>query len=64
MLVNLPSRLTLKYQYMEKQKRVADPKTYYHNFRLNHQQETQLLNMMLKAGVKSRSQFIISRIFG
>lgn len=49
---------------MEKQTRVADPKTYYHNFRLNHQQETQLLNMMLKAGVKSRSKFIISRIFG
>ncbi len=49
---------------MEKQTRVTDPKTYYHNFRLNHQQETQLRNMMLKAGVKSRSQFIISRIFG
>ena len=49
---------------MENKKRVADPNTYYHNFRLNHQQETQLLNMMLKAGVKSRSKFIISRIFG
>ena len=49
---------------MEKQTRVTDPKTYYHNVRLNPQQETQLLNMMLKAGVKSRSQFIISRIFG
>lgn len=49
---------------MEKQTRVTDLKTYYHNFRLNHQQETQLLNMMLKVGVKSRSKFIISRIFG
>lgn len=49
---------------MENRKRVADPKTYYHNFLLNHQQETQLRNMMLKAGVRSRSQFIISRIFG
>lgn len=49
---------------MENKNRVADPKTYYHNFLLNHQQETQLLNMMLKAGVKSRSKFIISRIFG
>lgn len=49
---------------MEKQKRVADPKTYYHNFRLNHQQETQLRNMMLKAGVRRQSDFFISRIFG
>lgn len=49
---------------MEKQKRVADPKTYYHNFRLNNEQEVQLQNMMLKAGMKSKSQFFIHRIFG
>ena len=49
---------------MEKQTRVTDPKTYYHNFRLNHQQETQLLNMLLKAGQHSKTQFILGRIFG
>ena len=53
-----------KPQNMEKQKRVTDPKTYYHNFRLNTEQEVQLQNMMLKAGMKSKSQFFIHRIFG
>ena len=49
---------------MEKQKRVADPKSYMHTFRLNEQQQVQFEKMMLKAGQRSQSKFILSRIFG
>ena len=63
-LVNLPSRLILKYQFMEKQKRVIDPKSYMHTFRLNEQQQVQFEKMMLTAGQRSQSKFILSRIFG
>ena len=52
-LVNLPSRLILKYQFMEKQKRVIDPKSYMHTFRLNEQQQVQFEKMMLTAGQRS-----------
>ena len=47
---------------MEKQKRVIDPKSYMHTFRLNEQQQVE--KMMLKAGQRSQSKFILSRIFG
>ena len=46
---------------MEKQKRVIDPKSYMHTFRLNEQQQVQFEKMMLTAG---QSKFILSRIFG
>ena len=49
---------------MEKQKRVIDPKSYMHTFRLNEQQQVQFEKMMLKAGQRSQSKFILSRIFG
>ena len=35
-----------------------------HAFRLNEQQQVQFEKMMLKAGQRSQSKFIISRIFG
>lgn len=54
----------LKYQFMEKQKRVIDPKSYMHTFRLNEQQQVQFEKMMLTAGQRSQSKFILSRIFG
>ena len=49
---------------MEKQKRVIDPKSYMHTFRLNEQQQVQFEKMMLTAGQRSQSKFILSRIFG
>ena len=49
---------------MEKQKRVIDPKSYMHTFRLNEQQQVQFEKMMLTAGQRSQSKFIPSRIFG
>lgn len=49
---------------MKKQTRVADPKSYMHAFRLNEQQQVQFEKMMLKAGQRSQSKFILSRIFG
>ena len=41
---------------MEKQKRVIDPKSYMHTFRLNEQQQVQFEKMMLTAGQANRSQ--------
>ena len=35
-----------------------------HTFRLNEQQQVQFEKMMLKAGQRSQSKFILSRIFG
>ncbi|MBE5048854.1 hypothetical protein INF39_14770 [Alistipes onderdonkii] len=49
---------------MEKQKRATDPKSYMHTFRLNEQQQVQFEKMMLKAGQRSQSKFILGRIFG
>ena len=49
---------------MEKQKRVIDPKSYMHTFRLNEQQQVQFVKMMVPAGQRSQSKFILSRIFG
>ena len=49
---------------MEKQKRVIDPKSYMHTFRLNEQQQVQFEKMMLTAGQRSQSNVILSRIFG
>ena len=49
---------------MENKKRVADPKSYMHTFRLNEQQQVQFEKMMLKAGQRSQSKFILARIFG
>ena len=48
---------------MEKQKRVADPKNYIYTFRLNEQQQAEFEKMMLKAGQRNKSHFILSRIF-
>lgn len=44
--------------------RVPDPKTFFHAFKLNHQQETLFQTMMMEAGQRSMSRFIIGRIFG
>ena len=49
---------------MEKQTRVTDPKSYMHTFRLNEQQQVQFEKMMIKAGQRSQSKFILARIFG
>jgi len=43
---------------MEKQKRVIDPKSYMHTFRLNEQQQVQFEKMMLTAGPRSQPGII------
>lgn len=49
---------------MTSTKRVADPKTHYHTFRLNDRQEMQFENLRMKSGIRSKSKFILARIFG
>jgi len=44
--------------------RPAGGKIYRHTFRLDEQQQTRFLNMMLKAGQRNKSKFILGRIFG
>ena len=39
-------------------------KIYRHTFRLDERQQAEFENMLLKAGQHSKTQFIISRIFG
>ncbi len=39
-------------------------KIYRHTFRLDERQQVEFENMLLKAGQHSKTQFIISRIFG
>lgn len=43
---------------------LAGGKIYRHTFRLDKQQQAQFQSMMLKAGQRSKSHFILSRIFG
>ena len=44
--------------------RVTDPKTVFHAFKLNQQQEALFQTMMMQAGQRSISRFIVARIFG
>lgn len=39
-------------------------KIYRHTFRLDERQQVEFENMLLKAGQHSKTQFILSRIFG
>lgn len=39
-------------------------KIYRHTFRLDERQQVQFENMMLKAGLRSKTRFILGRIFG
>ncbi len=48
---------------MANKQRVADPKTHYHTFRLNDRQEVEFENLRMKSGLRSKSKFILSRIF-
>ena len=64
----LPSRINLKFFLnMAKPKKetlLAGGKIYRHTFRLDERQQVEFENMLLKAGQHSKTQFIISRIFG
>lgn len=43
---------------------LPDKKTIRYSFRLNEQQNAELLKMQEQAGIANRSKFILSRLFG
>ena len=48
----------------KKETLLAGGKIYRHTFRLDERQQTEFENMMLKAGQRNKSTFILGRIFG
>ena len=43
---------------------VADPKSHRYTFRLNDEQNAKFLSMLERSGTRTRSKFILGRIFG